>query len=514
MSHRLASVERTVNKEWTNLHGNVSLSVGEYLELWNPMPPSLDAVESDMGATSDLVRRLLADAARNGTSLRSVGGAWSLSPVATSSHTMLGTRNLNHWFPLAARSISPECTIDHSALYYFQCGSSVGEVYKRLERNGRTLPTSGASNGQTIAGAVSTGTHGSAFRYGALQDCIRAIHCIVGPNEDDVLLLERNEQRVASDGLAQRLGARLFRDTELFNAALVAFGSMGFVMGYILESDELYHLESWRRRIPFTDTVRTLMSTLDVSLLPALVPSISVDEGRLWHVEVVINPHDAASCFLTVMERWSQHRPLSRREGAVLTTPGDDVLSVVGALTAGLPAAIPAATKALLAAMYADRGPVVATPMDTFTAATVRGTALSAELGVPMERSVDAVQRIMSLPETKRYAGIIACRYVRASDALLGFTMFPITCTIELPGVYTKGTEDFLAAVYESFAASDIPHTAHWGQIHLPGLDIVQAYGNRLRRWIEAREHLLSPAMRAVFDHPYVPNDGHAGPGV
>jgi hypothetical protein len=253
------------------------------------------------------------------------------------------------------------------------------------------------------------------------------------------------------------------------------------------------------------------MTTLDCTLIPSLVPSIPVDPERIWHVEVVINPHDAASCFLTVMERWSQHRPLSPKEGAVLTTPGDDLLSVMGALTSTLPVAIPAATKALLSAMYSDRGPVVATPMDTFTAATVRGAALSAELGVPMERSVDAVQRIMSVPQVAKYAGIIACRFVKASDAFVAFTTFPVTCTIELPGVFNRGTEDFLSAVYASFATSDIPHTAHWGQIHTPGPDIVQAYGSRLRRWIEARERLLSPAMQRVFHHAYVPNDGVAG---
>ena len=507
MSRAASSVSQQ-NLPWNNLHENVQLTVSEYHELWNPMPPRSTRIPEDVRATTALVCSILADAAARGKTVRTVGGAWSLSPVATSKDIMLGTRNLNLWFPVAKVSLDTSTRHDQKRIHYMQCGSSVGEVYSRLEDRKLTLPTSGASNGQTIAGAVSTGTHGSAFTYGAIQECIVGIHLITGPNPaTDSILLERASDPVASQSLAQRLGARIVRDDDKFNAALVSFGAMGFVMGYIINAEPLYHLESWRRVVPYDGLVKALMTTLDVDLVPMIVPSLPVHADKIWHVEVVLNPHDPANAYLTIMERWDTNRQLSAPEPVGTSTPGDDLLSVIGGLTSALPSSAGPATSTLLNMTFGDRGPVVATPRGTFTAPTVRGAALSVEVGVPHDRSVDAVDLLMSCPEIKKYAGIIACRFVKASSALLAFTQFPVTCTIELPGVKNAHTQHFYDAAYAKFFASDIPVTAHWGQIYPVGDEILAAYGTNLHRWLAARRALLSPQMQAVFDHATTPQD-------
>ncbi|MBU3742388.1 MAG: FAD-binding protein [Candidatus Kapabacteria bacterium] len=503
---RTATSQRTDRKLWKNLHENVQLTVDRYHEILNPGPPQDTTVLEDITATTAHVCSILADAGIRGKTVRTVGGAWSLSSVAASPDIMLGTRNLNLWFPVAAGSMDGASRHDSDRIHYMQCGCSVGEVYRRLELRGYTLPTSGASNGQSIAGAVSTGTHGSAFAYGSIQECIVGVHVIVGPDPSvDCILLERASDPVVSADLAQRLGARLVRDDEQFNAALVSFGSMGFVMGYIVNAEPLYHLESWRRVVPYNGLVNALMTTLDLDLLPMIVPSLQVDPTRVWHVEVVLNPHDAGSAYLTVMERWTTARPKSIAQPHKRSTPGDDLLNVVGRLTATLPAAAGAATTALLGATFGNRGPVVATPYETFTAPDVRGAALSVEIGVPLDRSYDAVELLKSCPEIKHYAGIIACRFVKASAATLAFTQFPITCTIELPGVKNTRTQKFYDAAFAKLFASDIPVTAHWGQIYPIGSDILAAYGSNLDRWLAARESLLSGPMRSVFGHATTP---------
>ena len=509
---RQPSSHTTRQRAWKNLHENVLLTVDTYHELYNPLPPRNDRVLADIKSTTAHVCGILAAAAAAGKTVRSVGGAWSLSDVATSRDVMLGTRNLNLWFPIAATSLAKSTRHDAKRLYYMQCGSSVGEVYSRLERRGYTLPTSGASNGQTIAGAVSTGTHGSAFRYGAIQDCVVGIHLVTGPNPaTDSVLIERQSDPAVTATLARRMGARLVRDDDQFNAALVSFGSMGFVMGYVIDAEPIYHLESWRRVVPYDGLVKALMTTLDVDLIPMIVPQIPMHTDKIWHVEVVLNPHDPANAYLTVMERWDPNRPLSPPEPTALTTPGDDLLSLIGGLTSTLPSAAGAATSALLGATFGSRGPVVATPYGTFSAASVRGAALSVEVGVPHERSVDAVDLMTSCPEINHYAGIIACRFVQQSKALLAFTRFPTTCTIELPGVKNANTQKFYDATYARLFASDIPVTAHWGQIYPKGDQILSAYGTNLHRWLAARRALLSPAMQSVFAHEAVPKDVVAG---
>lgn len=499
-------------KVWQNLHRNVKLTVDEYHELYNPLPVRNDTILDDIKATSSHVCTILADAAARGKTVRSVGGAWSLSDVATSRDVMLGTRNLNLWFPIAHSSLASETRHDAQRLFYVQCGCSVGEVYSQLERLGFTLPTSGASNGQTIAGAVSTGTHGSAFRYGAIQDCVVGIHLIVGPDPlKHSLLIERASDKVVSLDLARRLGAHLIHDDDQFNAALVSFGSMGFVMGFIINAEPLYHLESWRRIVPYDGLVKALMTTLDVDLVQMIVPQIPVFSDRIWHLEVVLNPHDPTNAYLTVMERWDTNRPLSPPEPTALSTPGDDLLSLIGGLTSTLPALAGLATGALLSATFGDRGPVVATPYGTFTAATVTGAALSVEIGVPYDRCIDALEILGSRPEIRHFAGIIACRFVKSSQATMAFTQFPVTCTIEIPGVMNDNTRKFYDSAFEALLASDIPVTAHWGQMYPKGDAILKAYGANLHSWLAARRKLLSQSMQKVFAHPAVPKDVVAG---
>jgi hypothetical protein len=49
---------------------------------------------------------------------------------------------------------------------------SILQINEKLEAAGRSLKASGASNGQSIAGCISTGTHGAAFQVGAVHEAI------------------------------------------------------------------------------------------------------------------------------------------------------------------------------------------------------------------------------------------------------------------------------------------------------------------------------------------------------
>lgn len=512
---RTPNVIRNQHATWTNWHHNVEQKVGCLIDLWNPMPPQAATVTSDIAATADAVRSILADAVRQRQRVRAVGGTWSLSTAATSPDVMINTRPLNLRFPVAATSLDPASSAQASRIVYFQCGSSVQEVYSYLERRGLTLPTSGASNGQTIAGAVATGTHGSAFRYGAIQDAVVGIHLVTGPQPSDVILLERSERPVFGSALAGKLGARIVRNTAWFEAALVSFGSCGFVMGLVIEGAPLFLLESARRRVPFDDAVRHVMTTMDVAAVPRLM-GIPMPVDDLVHWEVVFNPHDVGHCHMTTMVRRSASTPPSAAEPSPAMTPGDDLLAAVGVLSDLAGRVVPVATAALLAATYGDRGPMVATPGNTFTASTLRGKALSVELGVPAERSVEALALLThEIPSVHHYAGVLAFRFVRRSAGTLAFTRFPVTCTIEIPGANSHATESYYRDVFDAFFRRGIPVTAHWGQITRFGPEIMRAYGSDADRWRRARTELLSAAMQEVFDHPILEACGLRGsPGT
>jgi hypothetical protein len=169
---------------WTNKHQNLSQRVWRHYDVWNRAGVGDDAWRGGLGN----LHEILADAQSLGRRVRAVGARWSLSPVAMCPDVMINTMPLNyHQLGLPARHVATTAA-DPSRLVFAQCGARVGELSQSLEARGYALPTSGASNGQTICGAISTGTHGSARRVGSMQDFILGLHLL---GEDGRFLLDR-----------------------------------------------------------------------------------------------------------------------------------------------------------------------------------------------------------------------------------------------------------------------------------------------------------------------------------
>ena len=151
----------------------------------------------DLKETTRQFQALIADARKKGLKARAIGSAWSLSRAPTTTGWALNTNRLRGRLKIAAggsrRRLSRHAPTRREGLYLFQCGNTVADVNKVIESKdqGRSLFTSGAANGQTIAGATSCGTHGSALEHGALHDHIVAIHLIATGNGS---LLDRAQE--------------------------------------------------------------------------------------------------------------------------------------------------------------------------------------------------------------------------------------------------------------------------------------------------------------------------------
>src|SRR5205085_7992332 len=107
---------------------------------------------------------------------------------------MLDTKQLNLLFPIAANSVSTSYQGDPAKLFFAQCGNGVWEISNFLQSKNLSLKTSGASNGQTIAGVIATSAHGSSIDVGAVQDFVVGLHIIVSPTRH--VYLERKSAPV------------------------------------------------------------------------------------------------------------------------------------------------------------------------------------------------------------------------------------------------------------------------------------------------------------------------------
>ncbi|HLZ87591.1 MAG TPA: hypothetical protein VKQ52_10135, partial [Puia sp.] len=359
-----------------------------------------------------------------------------------------------------------------------------------------SLKTSGASNGQTIAGVMATGAHGSAFDVGAVQDYVVGLHIIVSPTRH--IWLERASYPVASTTFLQSLQTERIQDDDLFYSALVSFGSFGIIHGAMIETEPLFLLESYMSRMPYDATLQQLMQTLDFS--NARLPN---GNERPYHFAVIINPYDIGNgAYVTTMYKRpyvpGYTPPQPNKEGI---GPGDDAPCFIGRLTQAIPALVPTLVNKLLAGALTPFAKQMGTLAETFDNTDLHGKLLSAAIGIPISYVGQAISLLLDINKTSGpFAGLFACRFVKKSMAKLAFTHFDYTCVLELDAAFSDETYAFYTAVWKGFEDAKIPFAFHWGKINELNFDrLTTMYGDNVQTWIAARNKLLDADTRQVF---------------
>src|ERR1044071_557587 len=172
-------MEYKANKKWVNNHENISITPERYYETW---PEGNDFV-ARWKSGREILKSILSDAEKENKSVRAFGGTWSLSAVAITKDYLVDTKQLKA-IKTKFDSSAFQTGTDSDSFFLAQCGVSIMEVNQTLLDIGRALPTSGASDGQTIVGAISTGTHGAAVKFGSTQDNVYGLHLITSGQED------------------------------------------------------------------------------------------------------------------------------------------------------------------------------------------------------------------------------------------------------------------------------------------------------------------------------------------
>ena len=498
---------------WSNKHRTFTQPIDRLYDVWNPdVGPGGQA--DALAATVEALQVLIQGAIADGVRLRAIGSGWSISDVAATEGRVVNTKPLNGLFGLLEESVSARYAGEVADLTLAQCGASVAQLNEHLAGKGRSLKTQGASNGQTIVGAFSTGSHGSAIDVGAVQDYVVGLHLIVGP--DRHVWLERASYPVVSERFVQRLRTELVRDDTLFNAALVSFGSFGIIHAAMIETEPVFLLEAHRTRASVGDGFRKAIGALDFSGLALPDPDV-----RPHHFDAVINPYDLGDgAFYTVMYKRPYRDDYPRMKGGNWgMRPGDDFLHVVGVLSDAVPALIPKLVSGVMDARYRTFSGRWGTIGETFSYNTIHGRASTGSaLGVPLDRTNEALDLLLSITdEHGPFAGVYGLRYATGSAALLGFTRFETTCVIDLDGVDSQRTRSFFRRVWDAFDGAGIPHTFHWGKAGAFDRERVRRmYGPAVDAWLASRQTLLDEASRATFSSPFLERTGldevHVGP--
>lgn len=516
---------KILNKtEWDTLHKNgpfpLKLLYITTLESKAAMPSTVARYND----AAQEIQRLLKDSLENNEGFRAFGSRWSMSSIAHHPDRVQDNLRMNLELDILPADMHPQSPFAAENLFFFECGNTIKEISQKLESLGKSLKTTGASNGQTLAGCISTGVHGAALGVGSVQDYVVGLNLIIGPNPEDNIYLERHTKPGLTNVFAQRLNARVIRNDGLFNAALVGLGSFGFIHGVVVEVEELFLLKRYVKKID-KNLALQLSKTMDFTNSPFTIPGETDAQGNPltpYHYKVFMNPYtDESKDVVEVIYKKPYKLPYPDPFATIEKSVYRDLIYLLIRISENFPKTIPFFIKQLETQILPEvNEESIGTLYETYWDAAYLGPAYACSVGVNHKDSEKALKVLTKMTKDEGpIPGIFAMRFVKQSEATLAFTKFPITCMLEIDGVLWEKSnkimslEEYCKRMIEVLQQNNIPFTLHWGKNAdwgFPGL-AEHMFGEKVKTWKEHRSSLLSEEMCKVFSNPFLDTIGLSG---
>ncbi|MEM6898235.1 MAG: FAD-binding protein [Pseudomonadota bacterium] len=510
-----------VGDVWRNWHETQSGQIARVDVISRP-PDDLSYNTSSINRCTAQIQRAIREAKQDGLECRAVGRGWSLSAAPITSGVMIDIAQLNMMKRIHHSQVEASYPGDKTrrrGLVMVQGGAYVSELNRWLEASGRklSLRTSGAANGQTIAGATQSGTHGSVLEFGAMHDAVVSIHLLAGDTKQ--YWIERASYPVIKESAPNAYGAELIRDDDLFNAVVMGLGAFGVIHNMVLEARPRFTLEAHNFRddrngqpIVLDQAMRKRIADLDFTSDPHLDPDGA--SGTPYFFQTILNPNtNPPQVLLTHMyeKEWDASHPIDYTMPENSFGPGYDTLSVVGRVLNALDFLVPLFAN-LISGQIFQTGQRKGTWGELFGYKSFRTKVVSGTVAVPLKHALAALDALIELNTDEGPVPLVyGCRYVRKSDALLAFNKWDTTCVVGIDGIYNDDSLRFYDLIPAKMEQVGIPFTQHWGKENAYTPERVrEAYGNAaVDTWISARERLLpDPADRATFSNAYLRNVG------
>jgi hypothetical protein len=410
------------------------------------------------------------------TTVRAVGAGHAWSDIAlTDGHLVLPERLGGALLPLDDGALRPQAA--GVRLVRVRAGTHLSQLNAELDAAGLALKNMGGYDAQTLAGVLSTSTHGSGLRFGPFPDVVRSLDLVVSGG--------RTVRVEPADGITDpaRHDGWLIQDDDTFAAAICGLGTLGLIYSLVIEVREKFWLKE----------VRTL-STWEAER-ERLGPGGVLSEGD--HYELFVNPYAQSG---------GTHRTLVTRRAdrtdPVDVPPEDRRRNPLTELEARIPLT---GSLLRLAARHFPRlltwafdGTLEAMVDSDYSNVSYRVfnigeanhlPAVSMELAVPLADGahVAAVDRIVEIAAAERSQGRFhtspfALRFVAASRAYASMMYARDTMMIELILVTgTRGGNELLATYERELAVFGA--RPHWGQYNVATAEQVAALYPRWDAW-------------------------------
>jgi FAD/FMN-containing dehydrogenase len=192
---------------------------------------------------------LVAKATEDNQPLHVIGSGWSFEDCASSDGVMVSlnwlTRRLSYLVGDNRQLLAPRWTAlpqvgPGGRLVHFEAGIRIAALCEELDALHLALPTLGGSNGQALAGVISTSTHGGDWNQPPFPDIVRAVHLVFAGGQE--VWIESDSDPLTRPDADQELLAilpcpdtKIVRNDRIFDAVRVACGRFGVMYSVVLE---------------------------------------------------------------------------------------------------------------------------------------------------------------------------------------------------------------------------------------------------------------------------------------
>jgi FAD/FMN-containing dehydrogenase len=455
-------------QSWNGVHVTHRTTVAQIVDIDNVGPDGAPLAGFDMFRyAGESLDGLIREARDAGQRILPIGAGWALSRINITDGWLVNTKLLNGCYDIGERYFENAYPpAERRNVVLAQAGMQIAELNAYLElvprkdSDRRAILAAGIGNGQTIAGSVSGNTHGSQLTFGAMPDFVVGLHIATGSGR--TLWIERASKPVLNEEFAAKIGADLIRDDDVFNAAVVSFGTFGIIAAMAVETTPIYQLDFPPiADIGYADLKAKLSGFADAP------------PESLYHYEFIFDPHSRKQVAMEASAPKVQYKPgvptpkprwIVRDKNGY--APGINILRLVGLFRFVVPARIFTALEFKQYRKVALLDGVRGSPGQIYTSSIyyLEGYIESA-FAVSVRDAAAAIDVSSEVAQEMGLPSIYQVRLCRASQATLAFTQHePITAVFELGMIHDDRFAEFERRLDAAFRKAGIRYTMHWSK--------------------------------------------------
>lgn len=194
-------------------------------ENWGRSVKTTPARQAQPASTAE-VQTIVREAARDGLTVKAYGAGHSFTPIAATEGVLLHLGRMNKVL----------ATDVESGQVRVQAGLSLHDLNPQLKALGLALPNLGDVDPQSVAGAVSTGTHGTGHKLHGISNAVRGVQLVTAAGD----LLEIDENH------------------PWFGASRVTLGALGIITEVTLQCVPAFLLHAREEPMPLPEVLDRL----------------------------------------------------------------------------------------------------------------------------------------------------------------------------------------------------------------------------------------------------------------